>query len=59
MKVKHYMHNRLSIYQSQYCKTTFLSPATPILRNIQSSSSAQNNITTSEMATNPLLLLRN
>jgi len=24
MKLKHYMHNLLSIYQTQYCKTTFL-----------------------------------
>jgi len=23
IKLKHYMHNGLSIYQTQYCKTTF------------------------------------
>jgi len=24
LKLKHYMHNGLSIYQNKYCKTTFL-----------------------------------
>ena len=24
MKLKHYMHNGLNIYQNNYCKTTFL-----------------------------------
>jgi len=55
MKLKRYMHNALSIYQTQYCKTTFL--ALPCLSyTIQSSSSGQNSIITPEVATNPLLL---
>jgi len=24
IKLKHYMHNGLSVYQTKYCKTTFL-----------------------------------
>ena len=24
MKLKHYLHNELSIYQNKYCETTFL-----------------------------------
>ena len=55
MKLKHYMQNGLNVYQKKHCKTTFLSPAAPILHNIQSSSSRQNNIITSDIATNPLL----
>jgi len=56
MKLKHYMHNGLSIYQNKYFKTTFLSPTPPILDNIQSSSSGQKNIITLEIATNPLFI---
>ena len=36
MKLKHHMHDGLSIYQDKYFKTTFLSPTPPILVNIQS-----------------------
>ena len=57
-KLKHYMHNGLSIYQTKYCKTTFLGLARPILHNIQSSSSGQNDIIMSEIATNPLLSIK-
>jgi len=32
MKLKHYMHNALSIYRTKYCETTFL--ALPHLSNI-------------------------
>jgi len=57
IKLKHYMHNGLSIYQTKYCKTTFLAlPWLLILHTIQSSSSGQNSIITPEVATNPLLL---
>jgi len=53
------MHKGLSIYQNKWptVRPHFL-PTTPILRHIQSSSSGQNNIITSEVATN-LLLLQN
>jgi len=54
IKLKRYMRNGLSIYQTKYCKTTFLTM--PILYSIQLSSSGQNNIITPEVATNPLLL---
>jgi len=57
IKPKHYMHNGVD---SAFTKTSTVrphfSPATPILHNIQSSCSGQNNIITSEIATNPLLL---
>jgi len=29
MKLKRYMHNGLSIYQTKYCKTTFLTSPCP------------------------------
>jgi len=48
------MHNGLSVYQKKCCKTTFL--AYPTVHNIQSSSSGQNNIITSEIPTSILLL---
>ena len=59
MKLKRYVDNGLGISQNKYCKSTFLSPTTSILDNIQSSSNGQYNIITSEITTNPLLLLQN
>jgi len=51
------MNNGLSIYQNKKCEITFLAlPCISYIRNIKSSSSGQNNIITSEFATNPLLL---
>jgi len=58
MKLKHYVHNGLSIYQNKCFKTTFLSPAPPVLDHIQSSSSGQNNIITLEIATNRLFITK-
>jgi len=58
MKLKHYMHIGLSIYQNKYFKTTFLSPTSPVLDHIQSSSSGQNNIITLEIATNRLFITK-
>jgi len=57
IKLTHYMHSGLSVYQNKYSIVRpHFSPTTPILHNIQSSSSGQNNIITSEIATSPLLL---
>jgi len=55
IKLKRYMHNGLSIYETMYCKNTFLSlpclSYTLFTRPIQ-----QNSIIMPEVATNPLLL---
>jgi len=54
VKLKRNMHNGLSIYQTKYCKTTFLAlSCLPILHVNQSSSSGKNSIITPEVATNP------
>jgi len=55
IKQKDYMHHGLSISKPSTTRPHF-SPTTPILHKIQSSSTGQNNIITSEIATNPLLL---
>jgi len=52
------MHNRLSIYQTKYCETMFLSCLTTHnldLYNIQSSSGGQNNIVMPEVAKNTII----